>query len=698
MNKVSDNILKRVYLLFGAFIFFGILVCIKIMYLQWGLGDYYEERKKRDRVYERTVLADRGSILADDGSVLATTLPFFRIAIDATQLDDKNFHSFPDSLKALSTAMAQQFGEEDEELTAEHFEKIILDARRNRDRHTYLLPYRRLLTINELKRVKAMPIFQQGRFKGGLIVEKVNNSRFYPLENLAKITLGRMHNDTMGSRGIEFSFNQHLRGRDGRMLVQRVSGGVEVPLNYVYEVEAQDGLDIKTTLNVNIQDVTDAALRRTVLKNKAKRGVAIVMEVATGEIKAIANYPESYNLGVATQLEMGSTFKMASALALIESSGISLKDTVDVGNGTLAYSDRTMRDEYISGKITFQEAMERSSNVGISKLVTAHYKLNPRKYYEQLDQLGITRRVGFQLQGEPSPRLIRPGSKDYNSTTLPWLSIGYNALFTPLQMLTFYNGLANKGKMLQPILVKEIRDKTRVVQSYEAKVLNEKMCSDETLQKLHTMMEGVVRRGTAKKLKQSSVRIAGKTGTARKLKHGAYLKTYVASFAGYFPADNPRYSCIVLIDEPQENEYYGGDVAAPVVLEIAENLLSTSLKRQEWGSFIMTLPSRHKPVSRAVNKRDANLVYQTLGIETVYNPSSEYVRTMSSKKGVALLAYKTSSRKVPDVRGMGTKDALALLENQGLQVALRGHGRVYKQSLTPGARVLRNQVIVLDLK
>ncbi|MFO0399973.1 MAG: penicillin-binding protein [Sphingobacteriia bacterium] len=697
MSKVSDTILKRVYLLFAGFIFFGVLVCVQVLRLQWGKADYYEARKNRERVYKRNMLADRGSILADDGSVLATTLPFFRIAIDATRMDPRYFPNFPDSLNALCTALATQFGEGEADIV--HFKRLILHARQEGDRHVYLFPYRRLCTIRELKQIEQMPIFGQGRYRGGLIVEKVNNSRFYPLDNLAKITLGSMRNDTVGSRGIEYSFNRQLRGRDGQMLVQRVGGGVEVPLNYIYEVEAQDGLDIQTTLNVNIQDVTDAALRQAVEKHRAKWGLAIVMEVQTGEIKALANYPESYNHAVATRLEIGSTFKLVSTLALMESSQIQPDDSVDVGKGRIEYADRVLKDDYISGRISLQEAIERSSNVGVSKLVNAHFRHNPEKFYLQLDALGITRPVHFQLKGEPFPKLIRPQDKAYNATTLPWLSIGYNISLTPLQMLTFYNGLANGGVMLQPLIVKEIRSKTQVLKTYEAEVLNPKMCSEQTLSQLQAMLRGVVERGTARSIRKSKVPIAGKTGTAQRLKDGHYTKAYVSSFVGYFPADQPRYSCIVLINEPEGGDYYGGDVAAPVVREVAEALQATRLQPLQAHLAVPAAGARPSlPASRALHRHDAQVQYKHLRIPTEHKPSTDYVRVRTSPQGVSLHAYRLQDKLVPDVKGMPAKDAMALLENLGLRVALRGHGQVYRQSLKAGSRLYRNQLIVLDLK
>jgi cell division protein FtsI (penicillin-binding protein 3) len=697
MSKVSDKILKRVYMLFGVFILFALIVSIKIMRLQWGQGQEYAQLQQKERIYKKNMLAERGSILADDGTVLATTLPFYRLALDATTLDVRHFPSFADSLDALCSGLQTHFGDP-ETLNADYFKSRILAAKEANDRHIYLFPYTRLFTHNEMKVARQLPIFNQGRFRSGLIVEKENNTRFYPMGNLARITLGSVRQDSVPTRGLEFSFQKWLRGQDGQMLVQRVSGGTEVPLNYIYERESREGLDIRTTLNVNIQDVADAALRKGVLRHKAKWGVAIVMEVQTGHIKAIANYPETYNNAVVTQLEPGSTFKTASLITLLENGYIQPDDTINVGQGKVEYDDRTMRDEYTTGRISFRTAFEKSSNIGISRVVNEHYKANPRKFYEELDKLGLLKPLGFQLQGEPSPYVVRPGTRHFNATTLPWLSIGYNVMLTPLQVLAFYNAIANNGKYIQPIIVSEVLDQGKPVETFEARVINASICSEKTLAQVRSLLEGVVTNGTGRRIKEGNVPIAGKTSTTQKLKFGRYTASYMSSFVGYFPADAPRYSCIVIIDEPSVDEFYGGAVAAPVVREIADHLQATRLR---------SLPTQRRlgsslayPMVRAAHQQDVKAVFTALELPLADGkPHTQYVRTArTADKQVALKPHSTPARKVPDTRGMTAKDALPLLENMGLRVALRGYGRVYQQSVPAGSALRKNQLIVLDLK
>ncbi|MBX3101151.1 MAG: transpeptidase family protein [Bacteroidetes bacterium] len=695
MSKVSDKILKRVYLLFGCFIVFALLVSIKIMRLQWGQGETYAQIQQKERVYRKSMLAERGSILSDDGTVLASTLPFYRLALDATALETHHFPNFADSLDALCDGLAAHFGNEN--LTATYFRDRILAARQEKDRHIYLFPYNRLFSHNEMKLARQLPIFNQGRFRGGLIIEKENNSRFYPLGSLARVTLGSVRQDSIPSRGIEFSFQQWLRGQDGQMLVQRVSGGTEVPLNYIYERESREGLDIRTTLNVNMQDVADAALKKAVLRHKANWGVAILMEVQTGHIKAIANYPETYNHAVATLLEPGSTFKTASVINVLEAGYIQPDDTINVGQGKVEYDDRTMRDDYTTGRISFRTAFEKSSNIGISRVVNEHYRANPRKFYEELDALGILEPLGFQLKGEPSPYVVRPGTRHFNATTLPWLSIGYNVMLTPLQMLAFYNAIANDGKYIQPLIVSEVQDHGKTVEAFEARVLKSRICSEKTLAQVRSLLEGVVSHGTARRINTGHVPIAGKTSTTQKLKGGRYTASYMSAFVGYFPADAPRYSCIVIIDEPSVDEFYGGAVAAPVVREIADHLQATRLR---------SLPAERRsaksqyPMVRAAHNRDIRAVYSMLNLPLAAQKAhTEYVRTVrSSDTEVALKAHNTPARRVPDTRGMTSKDALPLLENMGLRVVLRGYGRVAQQSVAPGSPLRKNQLIILDLQ
>lgn len=697
MNNLPQHILKRSYVVAAILAAGALLVFAQIGRLQIFHADKWYAIQNEHRIKNKTVLADRGSILADDGSVMATTVPYFRVAIDATVIKARDFANFADSLKKLSAGLAAKFGEK-LGTDARYYERLVQRAQAEEDRHVYLFPFNRLLDFNEMKYVRSLPILNRGRFHGGLIIEKVNSKRFNPLGQLARITLGRLDEETgQGLRGIEFSLNSALRGEDGEMLVKRVANNLEVPLNYIYEKSAKDGKDVKTTLNVNMQDVVYSALRDGVKRHQAKNGVAILMEVETGKIKAMANYPETYNHAVATQLEPGSTFKIASAMAALEDGLARPSDTVDAGDGGVQYFDHTMRDVHAYGKITFREAIEKSSNIAIADVIEEHYAKNPKKFIARLEDMGVLDYTGFQIRGEPQPLIIKPGNPLWNQTTLPWLSTGYNVKLTPLQLLTFYNAIANNARMVRPYIVSEIRNNSGVRTRYGTEVIRTAICSPKTLGAAQNFLSGVVQSGTARNIRNANYKIAGKTGTAKIVEDGAYQNKYRSSFVGYFPADAPKYSLIVLINEPTEGGYYGATVAAPVFKEIADKIYSTLLEDEYRAPQEIAQISSDLPVSAVANVKDAETVYNRLNISTPYKPETKYAK-LAQKEGVVLMkSFKVSWHKVPSVKGMSAKDAMALLENLGLRVALRGSGKVKRQSLEPGERLQKGSFITLTL-
>lgn len=695
--RVSDNILKRIYLLFTGFVFFAVLVVWQIFRLQVVQGPRWQAVQEQERVYYKRVLANRGSILSSDGSILAITLPFYRAAMDVTVIRKRDFESFDDSLDLFCRKMALHFGQG--EFDANYFKANFLRARQSRDRHYYLLPVSRVLNHQEMKLLRSLPMVNRGRFKGGLIIEKVNNKRFYPFGDLARITLGLMREDSIPIKGLEFAYNGSLRGQDGLALVQRVPGGVEIPLSETEDVESHDGHDIQTTLDVNMQDVVMTALQRGVARTQAKGGCAILMEVATGEIKAIANHNEDYNHAFATQYEPGSTFKLASIMATLEEGHVQPNDTLYAGQGESRYYDRVMRDVHPYGRLSLQEAFEKSSNVAISKAVVKSFGSKPGKFIEHLDRMGILNMSGIHIKGEPTPYLIRPDNKMWNGTTLPWLSIGYNIRLTPLQLLSFYNAVANNGTMVRPVLVRRIYDNAAdIAHVTEPQVINPRICSPKVLAQVRLLMEGVVAAGTASNIKGTHYKIAGKTGTAQKIVDGKYQKIYRASFAGYFPAHQPRYSCIVLIDEPKGGEVYGSQAAAPIFKEIADNIHATDLALAQYTSAELTSTERERyPITPVVHLEDAKVVYGKLNISSPDRPSTPLVRSRQQGRTVSLQPVRHSKNRMPDVLGMTAKDALALLENQGMRVRLVGTGRVREQSIESGTALSARTYVTLTL-
>ncbi len=710
MKKVSNNILARVYVLFGLFMVLGVVILLRVMALQLN-SDEWLKREIEEKVFFKKVVADRGTIHAEDGRIMATSLPYYRIGMDPTIIDTASFIGFRDSLWVLAANLANHFGEPeartdtleitDSTLVVNTYQYLdttlyynrISDALSTGDRHIYLT--RKKLNFKELKMVQQWPILRLGRLHGGLSIEKLHNERFYPYDEMARITLGRVLNDTLGIRGIEASYNKELRGRDGYILAQKIAGKSYIPLDQYGEDQSVDGMDIVTTLDVDLQDVVEKALKRGVEGNLAKAGTAILLEVNTGKIKAIANWPETYNHGFATLIEPGSTFKMISATAAMEDDLIDLCDTIDTGDGTIELDEFTVRDGVARGLMSFEDIIAYSSNVGMAKVTDTCFGKMPNRLIWHLTNFGLTAPVTTQIKGEPTPTVIRPGDKLFNVTTVPSMGIGYSIRVTPLQLATFYNGLANKGKLMRPWLVKEVRNNSQVLQSYGPEVINEQMCSEWTAIKSRELMEGVVERGTASRaLRGMNFSVAGKTGTARKTENGKYVKKYRASFGGFFPSENPRFTLFIMIDEPANGEIGGGRVAAPIFRRIAEQVYTMDQELAQLPEKKSTRPNR-QPTVRLVNAESAKTIYKDLGIETSSVPEGAWLTTESNGHQVNLKEYEARENVVPNVKGMTTRDAVNLLEKMGIAVQIKGFGRVRRQSLLPGYRIGKNTVMTL---
>ena len=670
--------------------------------VQFVQKDRWLKIAEKERVYYKKVFAHRGSILAEDGTVLATSEPFFKLSLDPSEIRPEEFEDFNGELNELCQNLADNFGSE--RFDANYFHSKIQGAIESNDRHLYL--YSKPVNFREYMMAKEWPILKNSRFKGGLLGEKLNNKRFYPFQNLGKITLGILRGDTMALKGLEFSFDKDLKGEDGQILVQKISGSNEIPVEDYGESGAKDGSDILTTLDVQMQDITEAALERALVTNNAAFGTAILMEVETGEIKAIANlkrsedsttYYEGYNYAVAELVEPGSTMKLASLLALLEE-GLNPEDTIDTGKGWQQFYGETMKDDFVYGKIDFFRAFEVSSNVATALAVDEKFKDDPGKFIAYLDKIGMLNKVNRQIIGEPDPDVIRPGTEEWNLTTLPWMSIGYNIRLTPLQILSFYNSIANDGKYIEPRIVKEVRVGTYVQKKYSPRVVKKQICSKKTATTLQQMMEGVVQRGTARRIKSRDIKMAGKTGTAKKVKDKTYQKVYRASFAGYFPADNPRYSCFVLVDEPSEGQFYGAAVAAPVFKEIAEQVYGLDTELSKDFNETPSAESPSGPTTRMLNQQNAKKVYRTLDIDAPTEVEAQWVRTSQDADGIYMKPVELKEGVVPSVRGMSARDAVNLLENMGLKVELQGYGKVRTQSLDKGARIGEGQTITLELK
>jgi len=671
----------------------------RITQIKFVEGEHWNEVSDNINLQYREVKATRGNIYSGDGSLLATSLPFYRVVLDPSIADAELYKSGIDSLSRLLSNFYK-------DKSAAAYKRMIHDARLNQKK--YLILNRRQIGYQEKKRMMDWPIFREGRLEGGVIFEKIDQ-RYRPFKSLAGRTVGFLNENDYGV-GVEYSFNEFLQGNNGEALFQKIAGGIWKPLHDAHDIRPEDGFDVITTLDVNIQDVAESALLRQLFNKNAEFGSVIIMEVATGHIKAIANlqknkggnaYGEYYNYAVGEQglTEPGSTFKLLSMLALLEDGAVSLKDSVDTGKGAYKFYDRTMRDEKHGGhgKITVREAFEKSSNVGISRLVNERFGVNPAKYMEYIRKTGLDQPLGFQLKGEGKPYFKQPGDRNWYGTTLPWMSIGYELKVTPLQTLTLYNAVANDGRMVKPMIVQRVSKGNSIRETYETEVLKKRIASEKTIKSLQSLLEGVVQNGTAKNIKGTDYTIAGKTGTAQKLENGRYTKKYYASFAGYFPAEAPKYSGIVVIDSPVGFYAYGGDVAAPVFKEIADKIYAQDLsinggKKTDPGSV-----KERMPMIQAGMAEELHLICDGLGIPD-NDPGSEiWVKPTLVNNTVAWEPNKVTGKQIPDVRGMTLRDALYLLENMGLRVEFTGQGRVIRQSLPIGAAVPYNGIIKVEL-
>lgn len=688
-----------------VFILVALAACAipyKIAVVQVKEGEKWRAKAEQVNFQYREVPATRGNIYATDGSLLATSLPFYRVAIDPTMAKDAKFKSGIDSLARNLSAFYK-----DKSATA--YKRMIQDARGDKKR--FLILNRKQIGYQDMQKMTAWPIFREGRLGGGVIFEKVEK-RYRPFNSLASRTVGFLNEDDYGA-GIEYSFNNYLKGKDGKALFQRLAGGVWKPVFDAEDIKPDNGYDVFTTLDVNIQDVAETALRRQLTDRNAAFGSVIVMEVKTGHIKAMANlqrnksgvgYSESYNYAVGDigNTEPGSTFKLVSMLALLEENKISLNEKIETGNGAHRFYNQTMYDAKNGGfgTITVREAFEKSSNVAISKLVDMHFGSSPSKFMAYIEKSGLAEPFDLQLAGEGKPFFKKPGTKTWYGTSLPWISIGYESKVNPIHTLAFYNAVANDGVMMKPLFVKAVGRGNTLVETFEPQVLRKQIASEKTVKQLQELLEGVVLRGTARNILNENYQIAGKTGTAQKIINGKYTETYYTSFAGYFPADRPKYSMIIVIDSPNGFAAYGGDVSAPVFKEIADRIYALDMELNPVDQskiFLAENQVSQMPYITAGKGEELQGILDELGFSAKSPSSEDYIKASLNAEKIDLKINDTEKPVVPDVSGMPLRDALFVLENKGLKVNYKGKGRVLEQSLLPGTRLTPNATINLVL-
>ena len=663
---VDDKYISyRTYLVAFFIFLMAMAIVVKLTNIQWVDGKHYRQLAKERTVRNFVIPANKGNIYSADGSLLATSIPNYIIRFDAVAPKTETFEK---NIKLLSDSLAYVLRKSSSSVQNE-----LRRARANKNRY-YLVAQD--LSYTQYMKIKGFPLFKLGAYKGGIIVEQ-KTVREHPIGKIAERTIGYERN--MGGysdgKGIEWAYRNYLNGKDGKILKQKIAQGQWKPIRDVNEVEPQDGYDVISTIDVYIQDIAHHALLKQLEEYQADHGCVVVMETKTGQIKAVSNlgratdgsYYETTNYAYAESHEPGSTFKLVDLMAILEDRVADTSTVYDTHGGVITYSGRKVKDSHEGGygKISLARGFEVSSNTVMAQAVYNNYKNNPKKFIDHINSYGLNKKLGLIFQGEGRPIIPQPSDKSWSNISLPWMAFGYEVSLTPLQTLTYYNAVANNGVMVKPQLVSEIKAWNKTIKKFDTEVMNPRICSPETLRKVKAVLANVVKKGTGSKLYSKDFSMAGKTGTAQAnyATNGGKDKHYVSSFVGYFPADNPKYSCIVVVHKPNtsNNDYYGADVAGPVFKRIAQKIYTDT------------------PSTNVIKKLDGSVPKQ----EANYN--SYFVKNQKEY------------RYIPNVRGMSGMDAVALLENLGMKVKAVGVGKVKKQSIQAGQNIVKNSTILLEL-
>ncbi|WP_124980287.1 penicillin-binding transpeptidase domain-containing protein [Nonlabens xiamenensis] len=658
MPTTDKNILNKAYLVSAAFVVIALLVVAQIVNIQFVEGEDYRARAEQRIFRNDTIPAVRGNLYDANGQLLATSISKYDIRFDALSASAKDFN---ENVAPLAEALGQEFDK-----SKSYYLKKLQKARTNRNR--YLLIAKNL-NYGEYKRIRDFPLFEKGPYRGGLIVEK-RVVREHPLGKMAERIVGYDRNGS-APVGLEGAFAPYLRGSDGVRLEQKISKKQWKPISSAAEVDPKDGYDVYTTIDVNMQDVAHHALLEQLEYFEADHGTAVVMEVATGEIKALSNlgrgssgkYYEKRNYAVWESHEPGSTFKLMSVIAALEDKVVDTSTVFDTKKGKISYYGRNVRDSKYGGygKISVAKAFEVSSNTALVQMIHDNYKSRPEDYVDRLYSMNLNKKLDLPIKGEGIPMIPHPDDASWSGLSLPWMGFGYGVQLTPLQTLTFYNAVANNGVMVKPRMIREVKSKDKLIERFDREIINPAICSQSTIDKVKVMMENVVKRGTADNLYSENFSMAGKTGTCQ-TEYWKSAGNYIASFAGYFPADQPKYSCIVVIHKPNITKgYYGNIVAGPVFKKIAQKIYANN------------------PI-----------------IDEVELPKSIPTKIQESQKTYFAQAQSTSNQ-LPDLRGMEAMDAMAIVENLGAKVVVKGKGKVASQSLKPGTRIASTDKVTLTL-
>lgn len=704
MSKMNFGDVWRVVLIYVLMLVVGIAIVAKIIIIQTVDREELLESARKADIRIVSVPAVRGNIFSKNGTLLATTIPVFDIHFDPVAVPQDRFDR---EIGALSDSLARMLKTH----TKSQFVNMFTKARNNNKRYVKVA---RKLKMDEYERLKTFPIFKE-RLGNGLIADK-QLVRERPYGDIAMRVIGYVnYNDTLNpvKVGLEGAYDTCLSGRDGVQMRRRINGGRFIDVPASGNVTPSNGKDIYTSIDAKIQDVAEESLRRCLDENKAQQGCVIMMDVKSGFIEVMASlrynekkkkYEESYNFAIAENVEPGSTFKAITMTALLENDpNFNINRVLNLGTtGKMRFHNRIMTDSHVVGEghPTVKQCFWESSNIAFGYLTTEAFESNPQRFIDLIYKTKINEPLNLDIKGEGKPYIKSTSSKLWSKVSLPWMSIGYEETVTPITLLTYYNAIANNGKMVKPQFVKEIRRGNEVVKTFDTIVINEKIASDRTIKTLQELLRGVVENGTAKLLKTCAFPVAGKTGTAQIAQNGNYnKKNYTASFVGYFPADDPKYTCIVVISNPMGGKYYGASVSAPVFKEIAEKVYATELGITDETANYPANADKYTKASMAWYE-DVNDYCTMAGVRMVdAELNSEWVKVSHSVNGgVAMKSVELDDETVPDLTGMNVMDAVYLLESMGWKVSFSGRGLVESQSVKAGTKLEKGKTISLKLK
>ncbi|MEP6711450.1 MAG: penicillin-binding protein [Ferruginibacter sp.] len=705
--EIKKDILWRVYLCFLCIVLLSVFVLGRAIYIQRVQGSFWRGMGDSLHLKYLPIDAERGTIYSEDGNMLSTSVPIFDVYVDfgADGLREKQGKRFKDNLDSLCISLANLFKDQ----TTAAYKKDLQLAYKNKDRY---YPLKKKISFEKYKELRNFPLVRLGRNKSGFIIDP-RDKRINPYVLLANRTIGLSRLDSTKNVGLELTYDSLLKGITGQRLM-RYAAGTYMPVEGA-ELDPVNGKDIVTTLDTYMQDVAENALMKMMVGNNSLHGTAIVMETATGKIKAIANlgkqpdggYIEDLNYGIGKATEPGSIFKLATLISLLEDKYVTIDSKVDCEGGVKEFYGLRIRDTHPNHILSVKDAFAASSNVAFAKMADQYYHSQPSQFIAHLHKFRLDQMTGIDIiAASGKPTIKKPTNRSWSKTTIPYMAHGYEELVTPLHMLMLYNAVANDGKMMKPYLVNAVREYGVDVKNILPQVLVEKICSDETLAQVKECLKAVVDsvHGTAHKiLFDTAYSISGKTGTAVTAQdnkgYNKGNKIYQASFIGYFPSAHPKYTMAVVIQNSNQSKLvYGADVSGTVFKEISDRI---------YGRYLSTnnFTSSNTADSTAYNsygmRTDLQSIFSFLKIGYKDSVTSGYWRNMQLKNNIAGLntpIYSiTPAAVTPDVIGMGLKDAVYLLENKGMKISVLGRGKVISQSIVAGSNFSKGQKISITL-